>query len=209
MAAHGASPCHATISANHGSSALAKLTMAKERPSKNAGREQSPLGHADHGENRTARARPPGRDRPKAATMAASISPRRSAQHLQHGDGADSGLGAGGDVRHAMRGRSWAEARCRAGTSLPAATSRSVTPAEVFGIGDQDFIGFLLAQIVGHSKSPRACAGPPGGRRSPSANDRQQHQARRDGGDGGSRPLSTYWQHLIGGSYPGVGERRR
>ena len=37
MAAHRPdSPCQATISANHGSSALAKLTMAKVRPSMQA-----------------------------------------------------------------------------------------------------------------------------------------------------------------------------
>jgi hypothetical protein len=35
-------------------------------------------------------------------------------------------------------------------TSLPAATSRSVTPVEVLGLATRIFIGFLLAQIAGH-----------------------------------------------------------
>ena len=75
-------PCQSTISANHGSSALAKLTMAKRRPSMQA-TSIAASAMPTTGKSNSSRA-PPRPGSPKAATMAASKVAAPFGQHLQH-----------------------------------------------------------------------------------------------------------------------------
>ena len=70
-------PCQATISANHGSSEREKLTMPKRRPSVQA-ISIAASAMPTTGKSNSSRA-PPRPGSPNAATMAASIVPRRSA----------------------------------------------------------------------------------------------------------------------------------
>ncbi len=139
MAAHRPDrPCQATISANHGSSALAKLTIEKERPSVQA-TSIAASAMPTIGKSNSSRA-PPRPGSPKAAQTAASKVPRFSASISSMTAlpiAASARVAMYGTPRGAVIGISSVPALA---TSRPDATSRSVTPVEVLGLAIRIFI---------------------------------------------------------------------